>query len=165
MPETGPKSCQSEGHPEALIDLQVNPLRPYLGLPLPRYESPGAAGMDIRACIDEPITLQPGESRLIPTGLRVAIPQGFEGQMRPRSGLALHHGVGMLNAPGTIDSDYRGEIAVILINWGSEPFTVHRGDRIAQMVISRVFQARIVEVAALLETARGQGGFGHSGME
>lgn len=121
--------------------------------------------MDIRACVDAPVTLNPGEIRLIPTGLALAIPPGYEAQVRPRSGLALTHGIGMVNSPGTIDADYRGEVGIILINWGKEPFVVSRGDRIAQIVISRVYRAEILEADDLDETHRGTGGFGHSGIE
>jgi len=132
---------------------------------MPAYASEGASGMDIRACVEAPVLLQPGETRLIPTGLTVSVPQGYEAQMRPRSGLALHHGIGMLNAPGTIDSDYRGEVGVILVNWGRKPFQIRRGDRIAQMVLSKVYRAEWREVEDLDETPRGMGGFGHSGVE
>ncbi|RLC28238.1 MAG: dUTP diphosphatase [Deltaproteobacteria bacterium] len=134
-------------------------------LPLPRYESGGASGMDIRACVDAPVRLDPGDIRLIPTGLCVSIPPGFELQIRPRSGLALRHGIGMVNSPGTIDSDYRGEIGIILINWGEKAFTVRRGDRIGQMVLSRVYRAELEAVNDLDATDRGEGGFGHSGLK
>jgi len=134
-------------------------------LPLPGYESEGSSGMDIRACVNEPVLLKPGEISLIPTGLAVSIPRGYEGQMRPRSGLALKHGIGMVNAPGTIDSDYRGEIGIIVVNWGPKPFSIRRGDRIAQLIITRVYQAHMVEVDDLDPTPRGEGGFGHSGIE
>lgn len=120
--------------------------------------------MDIRAAVMGEITLKPGEIKLIPTGLSVSIPKGYEGQIRPRSGLALHNGIGIVNSPGTIDSDYRGEIGIILINWGRKPFTIKRGDRIAQMAITRIYQARIVETDHLDTTRRGEGGFGHSGI-
>jgi dUTP pyrophosphatase len=135
------------------------------GLPLPSYESAGAAGMDLRAALPEaePVTLAPGERRLVPTGLSIALPQGFEAQVRPRSGLAIKHGVGCVNSPGTIDSDYRGEVQVILINLGQEPFVIRRGERIAQMLIAPVTRAAWVEVDALDETARGAGGFGSTG--
>jgi len=134
-------------------------------LPLPRYESIEAAGMDLRAAIpeDEPLTLASGERALVPAGIRIALPAGYEAQVRPRSGLALKHGVTCLNAPGTIDADYRGEISVILINHGSEPFTVTRGMRIAQLVIAPVTRGVWQEVDALDETERGKGGFGSSG--
>jgi dUTP pyrophosphatase len=132
---------------------------------LPSYESEGAAGLDLRAAVDRELTLQPGEIRLVPTGLAISLPLGYEAQIRPRSGLALKHGVGMVNSPGTIDSDYRGEIGLILINWGKAPFVIRRGDRIAQMVVTRVSRAEVLEVERLETTARGQGGFGHSGVD
>lgn len=133
--------------------------------PLPAYATPLSAGMDIRANLSEPITLQPMERRLIPTGLHIALPQGYEAQMRPRSGLALKHGITLLNTPGTIDADYRGEIGIILINLSTEPFTVNDGERIAQMVIARHKQAEWLPVEVLDETERGSGGFGHTGKE
>ncbi len=132
-------------------------------LPLPAYETPLSAGMDLRAAVAKPKTLNPGERALIPTGLAMAIPAGFEVQIRPRSGLALKHGVTCLNTPGTIDADYRGEVQVILINLGQEPFTIARGDRIAQMVLAPVTQGQWQEVAELDDTARGAGGFGSTG--
>ena len=131
--------------------------------PLPAYATPLSAGMDIRANLSEPITLQPMERRLIPTGLHIALPQGYEAQMRPRSGLALKHGITLLNTPGTIDADYRGEICVILVNLSSEPFVVEDGERIAQLVIARHEQASWQPVETLDETERGTGGFGHTG--
>ena len=134
-------------------------------LPLPNYESEGSAGMDLRAAVKEPVLLKPGEIALIPTGLAVSVPRGYEAQIRPRSGLALKHGIGIVNSPGTIDSDYRGEIGLIMINWGQRPFAIRRGDRIAQMLISRVYRAEIIEVDDLESTRRGEGGFGHSGVE
>lgn len=134
-------------------------------MPLPSYGSEGSSGMDIRASVKEPVVLKPGEIRLIPTGLTVSIPRGYEGQIRPRSGLALKYGIGIVNSPGTIDSDYRGEIHIIVINWGEQPFTIRRGDRIAQMVMAKVFRADIIEVDELDYTQRGVGGFGHSGIE
>lgn len=130
---------------------------------IPEYESEGSSGMDIRACVDPPLVLEPGEIKFVPTGIAVSIPYGYECQIRPRSGLALKNGIGLVNSPGTIDSDYRGEIGIILINWGKEPFTVSRGDRIAQMVITKVIQAEIINVDTLDITERGEGGFGHSG--
>ena len=135
------------------------------GLPLPAYETPGSAGMDLRAAVpeDQPVTLQPGARRLVPTGLAMAIPQGFEVQVRPRSGLAAKFGITCLNTPGTIDSDYRGELKVILINLGTEPFEIRRGDRVAQLVLAPVVQAGWLEVDELDETARGEGGFGSTG--
>jgi len=135
------------------------------GLPLPAYESAHAAGRDRRAADPEaePLTLHPGDRRAVPTGLAIAIPPGFEGQVRPRSGLALRHGVSCLNSPGTVDADYRGEVMVILINHGPENFVVRRGERIAQLLISPVVQASWREVDALDDTTRGQGGFGSTG--
>ena len=147
------------------VQIKFRRLRGKGDLPLPRYETEGAAGMDLRAAVEIPVTLNPGEIKLIPTGLSVSIPPGYEAQVRPRSGLALKFGIGLVNSPGTIDSDYRGEIGVIMVNWGSEPFTVRRGDRIAQMIISKVYQAEILQVDLLDETDRGPGGFGHSGTD
>ena len=132
-------------------------------VPLPQYMTEGSSGMDLCACLDQDVELRPGERKLIPTGLVVAIPEGFEGQVRPRSGLAVQHGIGILNAPGTIDADYRGEIRVILVNFGSKPFLVQHGDRIAQMVITRVCRADWGEVEEVPPTPRQGGGFGHTG--
>jgi dUTP pyrophosphatase len=135
------------------------------GLPLPGYASAGAAGLDLRAAVSDgdPLTLAPGARALVPTGVAIALPEGYEAQVRPRSGLALKHGVTCLNAPGTIDADYRGEIGVILINHGGEPFTVRRGDRIAQLVVAPVVQATLSLVDDLDGTVRGSRGFGSSG--
>ncbi|MGC8724457.1 MAG: dUTP diphosphatase [Acidobacteriota bacterium] len=133
------------------------------GLPLPARATPGAAGLDLCAAVARPLFLAPGERALVPTGFVWEIPQGYEGQVRPRSGLALKHGLTLLNAPGTVDSDYRGEVCVILCNLGSEPFVVERGARIAQMVVAPVVSAELVERADLSETDRGAGGFGHTG--
>lgn len=135
------------------------------GLPLPAYETAGSAGMDLRAAVadDAPVTLQPGGRALIPTGLTLALPADHEAQVRPRSGLALKFGITCLNSPGTIDADYRGEVGVILANLGSEPFTIRRGDRIAQMVIAPVTRGAFEEVDSLDDTARGTGGFGSTG--
>jgi len=133
------------------------------GLPLPAYESDSAAGMDLRAAIERPIELLPGTRALVPTGLRIALPPGYEAQIRPRSGLALKHGISLVNTPGTIDADYRGEIKVILINHGEEPFRIERGDRIAQIIFAPVIRAVWRPVRALDETLRGGGGFGHTG--
>lgn len=137
------------------------------GLELPDYQTAHSAGLDLMAALprDAPVTLPPGARALVPTGLAIALPAGTEAQVRPRSGLAARHGVTLLNAPGTIDADYRGEVKVILINHGQEPFVVRRGERIAQMVIAEVRQARLVEVQVLDETARGAGGFGSTGVE
>ena len=132
-------------------------------LPLPRRQTAAAAGYDIVASNEEPITLQPGGRGLIPTGLVLALPPGVEAQIRPRSGLALNHGVTLLNTPGTIDPDYRGELKIIVINLGQEPFTVKKGDRIAQMVLGRLIAADLVEAEELPATDRGPGGFGHTG--
>lgn len=133
--------------------------------PLPQYATQQSAGLDLRANLDAPITLQPMERRLVPTGLRIALPQGYEAQVRPRSGLALKHGITLLNTPGTIDADYRGEIGIILVNLSAEPFTIADGDRIAQLVIARYEQAEWTEVSTLDTTERGEGGFGHSGKQ
>jgi dUTP pyrophosphatase len=133
------------------------------GLELPHYGSKQAAGMDLRAAIDETLVIEPGERLLIPTGFAIALPAGYEAQIRPRSGLALKHGIGILNAPGTIDADYRGEICVILINLGDTPFPIQRGDRIAQMIIAPVSHISWNEMDALPGTERGAGGFGSSG--
>jgi len=133
------------------------------GLGLPAYATAGSAGLDLPAAVGEDIVLAPGGRALIPTGLRLGLPSGFEAQVRPRSGLALKHGVTVLNAPGTIDADYRGEVGIILVNLGQEPFTVHRGERVAQMVIAPVCRARLAEVASLPESGRGGGGFGSTG--
>jgi dUTP pyrophosphatase len=135
------------------------------GLPLPAYETAQAAGMDLRAAVpdDEPLTLRPGSRFPVPTGLAFALPPGFEGQVRPRSGLAFKHGVTCLNSPGTVDADYRGEVKVILINHGEEDFVIRRGERIGQLIIAPVVQAVWAEVESLDETVRGAGGFGSTG--
>ena len=131
---------------------------------LPAYETKNSAGMDLRAYLPEgPVTLQPMQRALIPTGLYIEIPEGYEGQVRPRSGLAFKHGITVLNTPGTIDADYRGELKQILINLSDEPFVINNGDRIAQIVFARCEQAKMVEVEELSETERGAGGFGHTG--
>ena len=133
--------------------------------PLPQYATTQSAGMDLRANIDEPIVLHPMERKLIPTGLHIALPEGFEAQVRPRSGLALKYGMTVLNAPGTIDADYRGEIGVVLINLSDKDFVVNDGERIAQLVISRYEQAELQLVKILDETERGEGGYGHTGVK
>lgn len=133
--------------------------------PLPAYATAQSAGMDLRANIPESITLQPLERRLIPTGLYIALPEGYEAQVRPRSGLALKHGITVLNSPGTIDSDYRGELMVLLINLSQDPFTVNDGERIAQLVIARHEQAVLTAVEVLDKTERGAGGYGHTGVK
>ncbi len=147
------------------LSLRVSPLLHFDGLQLPAYETAGSAGMDLRAAVpeNEPATLAPGARAMIPTGLAIAVPEGFEAQVRPRSGLAAKHGITCLNSPGTVDSDYRGEVKVILINLGQEPFVIRRGERIAQMVIAAVTQAQIEVVTSLDETARGAGGVGSTG--
>lgn len=131
--------------------------------PLPDYETPSAAGMDLRADLENPVTLAPGERRLILTGLFLEIPEGYEAQVRPRSGLALKHGVTVLNAPGTIDADYRGEVGVILINHGVQSYSIQPGERVAQLVFARVARAELVAADSLADTERGDGGFGHTG--
>jgi dUTP pyrophosphatase len=148
-----------------MITVRVQRLPHAEGLALPAYETTGSAGMDLRAALPEfePVVLHPGERKLIPTGLKIALEPGYEAQVRPRSGLALKHGVTCLNSPGTIDSDYRGEVGVILINHGQLAFEINRGERIAQMVIAPYAQAVMAEVEALDETARGAGGFGSTG--
>lgn len=133
-------------------------------LPLPAYESDAAAGMDLRAAVPEPLTIAPGARAMVPTGIRIALPAGTEAQIRPRSGLAIRCGISMVNSPGTIDADYRGEIQALLINHGLEDFVIERGDRIAQMVIAPVLQAVWEPVATLDDTVRGEGGFGHTGV-
>ena len=144
------------------VAVQLSRLPHAAGLPLPAYQSALAAGLDLFAAVpaDAPVTIVPGDRAMIPTGLRVALPPGTEGQIRPRSGLAFRHGITVLNAPGTVDADYRGEIQVLLINLGREPFTVERGMRIAQLVIAATLQVTISEVAVLDDTTRGAGGFG-----
>ena len=145
------------------MDIEIKRLSHAMGLPLPQYQTLGSAGMDLPAAIENTKVISPGERVLIPTGFSLALPSSIEAQIRPRSGLALKNGVTVLNAPGTIDSDYRGEISILLINHGSESFVVNRGDRIAQMVIAQVAQPRLVEVKNLSKTARGEGGYGSTG--
>lgn len=146
------------------LQLRFRRTRPQAAdLPLPRYMSPHAAGLDVVADLDQPLELGPGDRAAVPTGLAVEIPPGFEVQVRPRSGLALKHGVTVANAPGTIDADYRGEVKVILVNLGAAPFVVQRGERIAQLVVAAVVHADVIEVEALSETERGEGGFGSTG--
>ncbi len=133
-------------------------------IPLPRYMTPKSAGMDICAAIEIDLILEAGAIALIPTGFAIAVPEGFEAQIRPRSGLAVKHGIGIINSPGTIDSDYRGEVKIAVINLGEKNYTFRRGDRIAQMVVKRVYQARLKVVEQLDETVRNTGGFGHTGL-
>ena len=147
------------------VEVKVTRLPHGADLPLPAYQSAQAAGLDLLAAVpaDAPVTIKPGERALIPTGVSIALPSGTEGQVRPRSGLASRHGIGILNAPGTIDADYRGEVCVLLVNLGAEPFEVARGARIAQLVIAPVLHGRLAETATLPETRRGAGGFGSTG--
>jgi dUTP pyrophosphatase len=149
----------------APVRIEIRQLPHADGLPLPAYQTAHAAGLDLLAAVPEnaPLALASGQYALVPTGLSIALPAGFEAQVRPRSGLAAKHGVTVLNAPGTVDADYRGEIGVLLINHGGEPFTIRRGERIAQMVIASVVRAELVVVAALSQTDRGSGGFGSTG--
>lgn len=162
------RSARNEAfdHPStARVSIEIQKLPHFEGLALPAYETALSAGMDVRAAVPEgePVTLKPGQRDLIPTGLAIALPAGYEAQMRPRSGLALKHGITCLNSPGTIDADYRGELKVILINHGQEPFVIKRGERIAQIVIAPVTQGLWEVVETLPETARGAGGFGSTG--
>jgi dUTP pyrophosphatase len=147
------------------VTVRIAPLPHFEGLALPVYETVDAAGMDLRAAVEDsaPVTLAPGHRAMIPTGLTIALPAGYEAQVRPRSGLAAKHGISCLNSPGTIDADYRGEVKVILINHGQEPFVIKRGERIAQMVIAPVTRAELKVVAELDDTKRGAGGFGSTG--
>jgi dUTP pyrophosphatase len=145
------------------VTVRVRRLPHGAGLPLPTAASPGSAGLDLRAALEAPLVLAPGERRLVPTGLVLELPPGWEGQVRPRSGLALRHGLSLLNAPGTIDSDYRGEVGVVLANLGGEPVAIARGDRIAQLVVAPVATVRLEEVDELTATERDSGGFGSTG--
>lgn len=147
------------------VKVEVEVLPHGRGLPLPSYASEASSGLDLRAALEREVTIPPGGWALIPTGIKVAIPLGFEGQVRPRSGLALKHGITILNAPGTIDSDYRGEVKVILVNLGREPFVVRRGDRIAQLVVLPVAKAKVEVVKEVSPTERGEGGFGSTGRD
>lgn len=147
------------------ITVEIQRLPHAEGLALPAYQTAHAAGLDLLAAVpdDTPLIMQPGQRALVPTGLMIAVPPGFEAQVRPRSGLALKHGITVLNAPGTVDADYRGEVSVLLINHGDAPFTIRRGERIAQLVIAAVAQANLAVVASLSSTDRGSGGFGSTG--
>lgn len=147
------------------VTLRVRRLPHAADLPLPQPASAGSAGLDLRAAIEDELRLAPGERLQVPTGLILELPRGWEGQVRPRSGLAARHGVTLLNTPGTIDSDYRGEVQVIVVNLGQEPFRVRRGDRIAQLVVAPVSEVTVVEVEALSSTDRGDGGFGSTGVD
>jgi len=146
------------------VELRVEVLSNGEGLDLPSYATDHSSGLDLRAAVQGPVEIPPGARELVPTGLRVSIPPGYEGQVRARSGLALRSGVGLPNAPGTIDSDYRGEVKVLLVNWGEEAFVVSRGDRIAQLVVAPVARARVRRVTSLDDTGRQSGGFGHTGV-
>ncbi len=146
------------------MKVYIKRLKKNHAIPLPQYMTEGSSGMDLFASLDQEVTLGPGERKLIPTGISVAIPEGFEGQIRPRSGLAVEKGIGIVNGPGTIDADYRGEIGVLLINFGKDPITIYHGDRIAQMVISPVYRVILEEVEDLPSTQRQEGGFGHTGI-
>ena len=145
------------------LTVEIVPLGNSSGIPVPHYQTEHSAGVDLYAAVDGDLVIGPGKWKLVPTGIAVAIPEGYEGQVRPRSGLALKHGIGMLNGPGTIDADYRGEIRVILVNLGDAPFSVRRGDRIAQIVFAPVVRAALQVVDDLGATRRGEGGFGHTG--
>jgi dUTP pyrophosphatase len=146
-----------------MVRVRIKRLRD-AGTKLPHYMTPLSAGMDLCACLEgKEVVLEPGTWQLIPTGIAIALPEGYEAEVRPRSGLALKHGVTLLNAPGTVDADYRGEIGAIMINLGKEPFVIKDGDRIAQLVIHQVYRAELEEVADLPESSRGEGGFGHTG--
>jgi dUTP pyrophosphatase len=147
-----------------IVEIKIKRLSDeFSDVPLPDYATEGSAGMDIRAAVKDELIIEPGKVALVPTNLSVEIPKGYEIQVRPRSGLAANHSIGILNSPGTIDSDYRGEVKIILMNFGNQPFAIHRGDRIAQLVVSKVYSARIVETENLNSSKRGEGGFGHTG--
>ena len=145
--------------------VHITPLANSAGLPIPHYQTEHSAGVDLSAAVSDEMVIDAGAWKLVPTGIAIAIPEGYEGQVRPRSGLALKYGIGMLNAPGTIDADYRGEVGIILFNFSDKPFTIHRGDRIAQLVFAKLEKAKLVKAEVLSETARGAGGFGHTGVK
>lgn len=147
------------------VELRIERLIEALDLPLPSYATDGSSGLDLMAAVESDLTINPGERKLTPTGIRVAVPAGYEAQIRPRSGLAIKHGLSLVNSPGTIDSDYRGPVMVIVINHGAEPYIIRRGDRIAQMVICPVVRAELIETSELSDTDRGDGGFGHTGIQ
>ncbi|MCL2349883.1 MAG: dUTP diphosphatase [Defluviitaleaceae bacterium] len=146
------------------MEFLINQMEYAKDLPLPSYQTAGAAGMDLHACVDAPMVLKPMERKQVPLGFKMAMPQGFEAQIRPRSSLGLKYGISMPNSPGTIDADYRGEVSVLLINLGSEDFVINRGDRIAQMIINKIEQVRFVQVDGLPDSVRGEGGFGSTGI-
>jgi len=158
-----PSDCPDCSSPRMQLPVLIKRLRDVCGVTIPQYMTGAAAGMDLHAAVTESINLAPGERTLVPTGLAIAIPEGFEAQVRPRSGLALRHGVTLVNSPGTIDADYRGEIGIILINHGHDVVTIQAGERIAQLVFAPVVRADLVEVEQLPESVRGDGGFGHTG--
>ena len=149
---------------DAPLHITIQQLQGCEDMPLPAYETEHASGLDLRAAVTEDLVLRPGQRAAVPTGLCIAIPPGYEGQVRPRSGLALRNGISMINSPGTIDADYRGEVKVLLVNLGDAPFTIRRGDRIAQLVVASVARVHWNQVARLDDTARGSGGFGHTGV-
>ena len=146
------------------IKVEIAHIKGSEDLPLPKYMTEHASGMDLMAAVKEDTVLKPGEIKLVPTGVQIAIPPGYEGQVRPRSGLALKHGISIVNSPGTIDADYRGEVGVILVNLGKKDFLIHREDRIAQLVINKIARADLVYVNKLAKTSRNDGGFGHTGL-
>ena len=146
------------------IKVEIAHIKGSEDLPLPKYMTERASGMDLMAAVKEDTVLKPGEIKLVSTGVKIAIPSGYEGQVRPRSGLALKHGISIVNSPGTIDADYRGEVGVILVNLGKKDFLIHRGDRIAQLIINEVARADLVYVDKLAKTSRNAGGFGHTGL-
>jgi len=148
-----------------LLVVHITQLENSSGMPIPHYQTEHSAGVDLYAAVENEAVIDAGTWKLVPTGIAIAIPEGYEGQVRPRSGLALKHGIGMLNAPGTIDADYRGEISVILFNFSDTPYPIRRGDRIAQLVFTKLEKAAFVKVDALSETVRGAGGFGHTGVK
>jgi dUTP pyrophosphatase len=152
----------SHASPDVTVAITRVPGSPH-GIPLPEYATEGSAGMDIRAAVESDLIMRPGETVLVPTGFAIALPPGYEAQVRPRSGLAVKHQIGILNSPGTIDSDYRGEVKIILTNFGKQEFTIRRGERIAQMVIAQYARAAWEEKGSLDDTRRGAGGFGHTG--
>ncbi len=163
METVAPQAGRETPAQEVAVAVEVLPHAE--GLPLPRYETAQAAGLDLRAAVEAPVRLRPGERTAVPTGLKLALPAGYEAQVRPRSGLALKQGIALVNSPGTIDADYRGEIKVIVINLGQEPVVISRGDRIAQMVVAPVTRVCLQAVGNVDETQRGSGGFGHTGMQ
>lgn len=145
--------------------VHITQLKSAVGLPLPHYQTEHSAGVDLYASIEDELVIEAGTWKMVPTGIAIAIPEGYEGQVRPRSGLALKHGIGLLNSPGTIDADYRGEIGIILFNFSEKPFIIKRGDRVAQLVFAKIEKAKFLKAETLSETIRGTGGFGHTGVK